>query len=178
MDWSDPDFDELGSELRRQVGVEFRLEAEAVEEDAAKMTLRRRTLTDIALELMNRGDEVGVNGAGSSFSGVITHAAGDLAILETPHSLVSINLAGPVALRVLRRAQEGGRGRANASQSYRSRMLELEISGEFVEIVSSATPEQLPGRIKVVGTDHLVLEDRDRTQWFIPLSAIAFTLQR
>ena len=178
MDWSNSEFDELASELRQEVGGEFRLEAEAIEEDTAKLTLRRRTLEDIAVELMNRGDEVGAVGDGISVSGVITHTAGDLAIIETPHSIVSVNLAGPVSLRVLHRAQKGGRGRATGSLSYRSRMLELEISGEFVEVVSINSPDPLRGTITIVGKDHLVILDRDDAEWFVPLSAIAFTLQR
>ena len=177
MDWTNSEFDELGAELRRQVGGEFRLEAEAVEEDAVKHVLRRRTLADVAFELMNRGDQIGATGAGASFTGTISHTAGDLAILETPHSLVNVNLAGPVSLRVLKLAHEGGRGRSIGSPSYRSRMLELEISGESIEIVSSSS-DPIAGTITTVGVDHLVVVDRDRTEWFIPLSTVAFTLQR
>ena len=178
MDWTDPEFDELASELRQQVGREFRLEAEAVEEDATKFALRRRTMADIAFELMNRGDEIGVTGAGTSLIGTITHAAGDLVILQTPHSLVNVNLAGPVSLRVSHRAEKGGRGRTHGSPSYRSRMVELEMSGEIVETLSTAFSEALVGAISIVGRDHLVITDRDRTEWFVPLAAIAFTLQR
>ena len=178
MEWSDNEFDELAAQLRGEVGSEFRLEAEALEDDAAKLVLRRRTLGDIAVELMNRGDEVGATAAGTTISGVITHAAGDLAIIETSHSTVSVNLAGPISLRVVRRAQAGGRGRANGSPSYRSRMLELEMSGELVEIVTPLTPDPLVGTISVVGADHVVVIDRDQTEQFVPLSAVAFTIQR
>ena len=178
MEWSDDEFDELAAQLRGEVGSEFRLEAEALEEDAAKLVLRRRTLGDIAVELMNRGDEVGATAAGTTISGVITHAAGDLVIIETSHSTVSVNLAGPISLRVVRRAQAGGRGRANGSPSYRSRMLELEMSGELVEIVTPLTPDPLVGTISVVGADHVVVIDRDQTEQFVPLSAVAFTIQR
>lgn len=178
MEWSDNEFDELAAQLRDEVGSEFRLEAEALEDDAAKLVLRRRTLEEIAVELMNRGDEVGATGAGMTISGVITHAAGDLAIIETSHSTVSVNLAGPVSLRVVRRARAGGRGRANGSPSYRSRMLELEMSGELVEIVSPLSSDPLVGTISVVGVDHVVVIDRDQLEQYVPLSAVAFTLQR
>jgi hypothetical protein len=176
MDWDNPDFDDLASELRQQVGGEFRLEAEAVEDDARRHALRRRTLQDVAFELMNRGDEVGATGAGVSLTGTITHVAGDLAIIQTPHSLANVNLAGLVSLRVLRRNQEGGQGRANGSPSYRSRMLELELSGEFIEIFSSVS-DSVTGTISAVGADHIVVVDRNQTEWFIPLSTIVFTLQ-
>ena len=177
MDWNDPEFEEMASELRQQVGGEFRMEAEAVEEDAAKLVLRRRDLSDVALEFLNRGDIVGASGLNVSYTGVVTHAAGDLTIIDTPHSVINVNLEGPISLHVTKRAQSGGRSRANGSQSYRSRMLELEISGEFVEIVSSGSGST-EGTISVVGSDHVVLIDRDDTEWFIPLSTIAFTLQR
>jgi hypothetical protein len=178
MNWNESEFDELASELRRQVGGEFRLEAEAVEEDATKHSLRRRTLGDVAFELMNRGDEIGVTGAGASFAGTITHTAGDLAIVITPHSLLNVNLAGPISLRVIRRSHGGGHGQQVGSQSYRARMLEIEMSGEFVEIVSLATQEPLAGTISIVGRDHVVAVDSNETEWFVPLSSIAFTLQR
>ena len=86
-------------------------------------------------------------------------------------------VSSPISLHVEKRAQSGGRSRANGSQSYRSRMLELEMSGEFVEIVSSGS-RSIEGTISVVGTDHVVLIDRNDTEWFIPLSTIAITLQR
>ena len=132
------------------------MEAEAVEEDAAKLVLRRRDLSDVALEFLNRGDIVGASGLNVSYTGVVTHAAGDLTIIDTPHSVINVNLEGPISLHVTKRAQSGGRSRANGSQSYRSRMLELEISGEFVEIVSSGSGST-EGTISVVGSDHVVL---------------------
>ena len=52
MNWNDSEFDELASELRQQVGGEFRMEAEAVEEDAAKLVLRKRDLADVVLEFL------------------------------------------------------------------------------------------------------------------------------
>jgi hypothetical protein len=149
MNWNDSEFDELASELRQQVGGEFRMEAEAVEEDAAKLVLRKRDLADVVLEFLNRGDVVGIS---------------------------ALDVC-PISLHVEKRAQSGGRSRANGSQSYRSRMLELEMSGEFVEIVSSGS-RSIEGTISVVGTDHVVLIDRNDTEWFIPLSTIAITLQR
>lgn len=177
-EWENAEFDDLAAELRGRMGGEFRAEAEALEEDAARYALRRRSLTDVALELMNRGDEIGISGAGASFTGSISHAAGDLVILTTPHSLVNVNLSGPVALRILRRANAGGHGRSSGSPSFRARMLELEMSGESLEIRSSASPHLLAGTITAVGVDHLVVVDRDRIEWFVPLSTIAFALQR
>ena len=56
-------------------------------------------------------------------------------------------------------------------------MLELEISREFVEVVSINSTDPLRGTIAIVGKDHLVILDRDDAEWFVPLSAIAFTLQ-
>ena len=177
MNWNDSEFDELASELRQKVGGEFRMEAEAVEEDAAKLVLRKRDLADVVLEFLNRGDVVGISALDVSYTGVVSHAAGDLTIIDTPHSLINVNLGGPISLHVERRAQSGGRSRANGSQSYRSRMLELEITGENVEIISSGS-RSIEGTISVVGADHIVLIDRNDTEWFIPLSTIALTLQR
>ena len=117
MEWETPEFDDLASELRQQVGREFRLEAEALEEDAAKFALRRRTLADVAFELMNRGDEVSVTGVGVSFTGTITHAVGDLVIIQSPHSLVNVNIAGSVSLRISRRSERGGQSRTGGSPS-------------------------------------------------------------
>lgn len=176
MVWDDPEFEELSAELRRQVGEDFRLEAEAAEADAMKLILRRRSIADVANEIMNRGDVVSLSCAGATTRGTITHASNDLAIIETTHSLFNVNLHSSVAIRIVAPAHRGGVGRASGSSSYRARMLELEISGEFVEIFYSAS-EPVRGSIAVVGKDHLVVADADQTEWIIPLAAITITRQ-
>ncbi len=166
-------FDELGAELRHRVGEELRREAEDLEWDAERLRLRARSLTDVAHESMSRGDVVAIKTRLRSPTGRLVAVAGTLAILATQSGEVDVNLAGPVALRVMHRATHGGAATRGGSPSFRARLAEYELSGEELEVVAPELDEVVTGRIDVVGADHVVVVDRQDRSWALPLHTIA-----
>ena len=171
------ELEELAAELRQSISREIRWEAEDVEADALKMTLRRRSLSDAVVELMNRGDVVSFVTQLLTATGLLTQCRGDLAILETHGAIVSANLSGPVVVRVVERVRAGGASSSGGSGSFKARLSELELTGETVGIVTPSTADIIAGRIGIVGTDHIVTVGSGDVEWYIPIPTIALIVQ-
>lgn len=167
------DFDELGRELRRSVGDEFRRAAEDDEIAASKVALRRRNLEQVAYELLARGDVVAVTCGAERFTGRLVHAHGDLATMHrSVGGEVHINLAGPVMLTVEERATEGGKGRDRfGPESFIARLRQLELDETDIEIVTIGEGH-VAGRIGAVATDHVMVLSEGRTA-YVPITTIA-----
>ncbi len=169
---------ELGRELRQGVGADLRADAEESERLALQTARRRRTLVDVARELMARGDLVGVGVPGRRFTGVVTHAAGDLVVVRTAGGLVDVNLRAPAHLRVLERAPRGGETSTDGPSSFKARLFEIELAATPVAIGCSTVGDEQRGTIAAVGVDHVVWHDGDGAEWFLPIAAITHVLQR
>jgi hypothetical protein len=173
-------FDDLDRELRESVGGEFRRQAEEDEYAARKSALRKRSLDQVAYELLARGDTVSVLAGERRFRGVVAHAHGDLLTLVTPQGdQVHVNLEGPVVLQVAERAPEGGKGRDRfGPESFLARMRELELSELTVEIVAPSAGDPLTGRIEAAASDHLMMTDDTGAPTFVPLAWVAAVIPR
>lgn len=161
-----------------RVGSELRADAEEDERLAAQASRRKRTLTDVARELMTRGDTVVVGVHHRRFTGRVLHAAGDLVTLRTASGTVDVNLRAPALLRVVERAASGGRDAHDGPSSFKARLFEVEMADEIVEIGCVNLGEEQPGRIVAVAVDHVVWSDRDGGEWFLPLSTITHVAHR
>lgn len=150
-----------------------RAEAEASEREAAQLSMRTRSLADVAFDAMSRGDTLAVTAGGKTFTGRVGYAAGDLMTLETGTGRVDVNLAGGVAIRVMERARSGGRARPEGPGSFRGRLLEHEGVRD-VELWSTVLPDPIRGTVKVAARDHVVFRDREGREWFLPLSTVAY----
>lgn len=166
--------DDLGRELRERVGNEMRLEAEMIEQDAATVELRRRRLADLATELMSRGDIVTVIAGDRSLRGRLTFARGEIASVEAAVGRVDIHLPAGVVLRVDERSTAGGVTSRNGSDTLRARLLELELSGTDIEVWVPTHGIDVSGGIVAVGKDHVLIRDRDGSEWALLLSDIAW----
>lgn len=158
----------------------MRLEAEEAERDAAKLEAMRRGLQGVLTELMARGDRVAVEVGRWTFTGPVTHVGRDLASLNVAGSRVDLNLGVPLSFAVVERVVAGGKGRSpDEAPSLRARLLELESSGEPVEIGVTSSQNTLAGRIAAVGADHVAVGQRPGTaDWFVPLTALGFVRLR
>ncbi|MGH3665812.1 MAG: hypothetical protein ACRDU8_06955, partial [Egibacteraceae bacterium] len=85
-----------------------RAETEAYEALAAKDELRGRSLADVGLALLHRGDRVAVHAAGQMFRGGVVHAAGDLACLLTPTGDVDVRLPAATSVQVVAARPDAG----------------------------------------------------------------------
>lgn len=171
----DPDLAAAGAAYR----AERRAEAAAYEELAARDRLRGRSLADVAAEALARGDVVAVALTGRTFTGTVTHAAGDLACMRTTvGDDVDVHLAGLVAVRVVQAMRAGGRSRGPGPASFAARLGEHEAAGTLLEVGARVPEGGLVGRIQAVGVDHAVITDREGGAWFVARRAIDYVLPR
>lgn len=171
------DLDDLAAELRQSVSRQIRWEAEDVEADALKLTLRRRSLSNSIVELLHRGDVVSFVTPPLTVTGRLTHCRGDLAIMDSGDATISANLAGPVVVRREKSARSGGSSSTGGSGTFKARLSELELTGEPIGIITPSTADIVLGRIHVVGTDHTVVTGTGNIDWYIPLPTIALVVQ-
>lgn len=165
-------FEELDRELREKVGGEFRRTAEEDEYMARKAALRARNLSQVAYELLSRGDTVRVTIGQASLRGVITHARGDLATLTASDGTeLHVNLAGPIVIDIVERSASGGRPREQfGPETFIARLRELELNDTLVEVIVGAAGHMPAGRIEAVAVDHVMLTGE--SDHFVPLSSV------
>lgn len=174
----DGTYHDLGRDLRRGVGEEFRAEAEETERAAAQAARRRRTLTDVMREAMARGDDVTAEVPGRTFLGTVVHAGSDLVSLATPAGRVDLPTTQvALTLQVARRRTAVGRDPQSGPGTFKARLLEIELGGSSVALGIAAFPVERVGRILAVGSDHVVVMDGNQ-EWFVPLAAISYLIER
>lgn len=149
----DPELARLGQVFRD----ELRADAAADEALAAKDLLRGRSLTDVAVELLHRGDRMRADVAATTFTGVIADVAGDRLRVATATGDVDLDLGAVTALHVVERVRSGGRSRSGRATGFTARLHELEAAGAEVELGGPALPA-VRGRIAAVAVDHVVLD--------------------
>lgn len=165
---------DAGEEIRASAGDEMRAEAEAVEAAAARLRLRSRRITDVAVELLHRGDVVYVHLDSGPVVGRMSHAAGDLATLDTrAGARLHLNLSAGTVFGVAPEDQSGpGAGRRQGSPlSFRALLRSLDLDGRPVRIATSGPLAELTGTIAAVAPDHIVVAGVDM-EWFVPLSTV------
>ena len=156
---------------------ELRFDAEEAERDAAKLAARTRHLGAVAFDSMARGDLVTITALGHAVSGTIRHAAGDLASVELSDGSAEVNLGGPVAIQIARRAQSSGHGRTRGAPSFSARLTEFELTGEQVDIIAPVVGLVASGQITAVAHDHVAFVTLDEHSLYIPLQQISFVIQ-
>jgi hypothetical protein len=169
-DWSDDPLESLARELREKVGSEFRAEAETVETETEIGRLRRRAMRDVVREAANRGDRVSVVTAGRTVTGFVAHVGKDYLSLETPTEHLDARL-DRVAI-VVAPSTSGGIHPRGGSITFKARLSEYEQTGERVELAAPRLNAAVQGRIAVVATDHVIIEDLDGAQNAFPLETV------
>lgn len=164
----------VGAELRSRIGDEFRAEAEAEERAVAALRVRHRSLADVAVELMHRGDEVTASLGLSTVVGRVIHVASDLATLLTSRDAVlHVRLEAPLVL--CRNPEPApGRGRPRdpmGCDSFLALLRALSLALSPVRIETPGPVRATTGHITTVAVDHLVFSAAD-LEWFIPLEAV------
>jgi hypothetical protein len=166
----DPDLARLG----RDFDDELRAEAAEYEALAAKDLLRRRSLSDVALDLVHRGDRVLVEVGAHRFTGTVVDATGDLAVVRTATGDVDVRLTAPLAIRVVEPVRAGGRPRGRGARTFKARLTEHEAAGAEMELGCPPLDLVLRGRVEAVATDHLVIADADGQRIHLALTAVAW----
>jgi hypothetical protein len=172
-------FDPMLSALDRQLRRELREEAAEIESVVAESELREQYFSDIARELRNRADFVGVAMTQRTFNGYVLYAKGDLLTMRTQSFEVDINITDIAYLRVLRPGSaRGGRPNDDGPGTFEMRMVERRSPIERVELGFRNQGDTVTGLITSVGQDHLQLTDDNQQDWVIPLPSIAYAIQK
>lgn len=174
MDAIQRDLEDVAAAIR----AELRSEAEEAEREAAVSAGMRRTLAEVAAELMAHGDTVSVEVGGRTFTGTIASAGTDFVTIALAGERADVALGAMGRLRVVRRSRSGGARKApGEATSLRARLLELQLGGEVVEVGtagSSVAGDSVTGRVALVGPDHVALGGGPDPDWFVPLAAVAY----
>jgi hypothetical protein len=160
--------------LDRRFADELRAEQAAYEELAATDRLRRRDLGDVALEQLQRGDRVAVTVGDATYTGVLVHAAGDLACLRTAAADIDLRLGAGLLLRVVETVRSGGSCAGRGARSFKARLREHEATSSSVELGGPALPDGLQARIAAVATDHVLAVDSGGATCVVPLVGLAY----
>ena len=161
--------DATGSDLREQ----WRLEEEEYTRAAEQHWSHRRTMRDIATELMHRGDTVAMTIATVTFTGAVVAVGNDYLQLATSSGIVDVRVTDvPTAVRVVERRPVGGCRIAPGSPTFRARLLEREIEGGEVVVGSWCSAEHHRGAIRV-GRDQVRITGTE-TDAYLAMSWIAW----
>jgi hypothetical protein len=154
MTWRPEDFDDLASHLRRQMGSEFRDEAEEVERLTNLQRRRKQGFGDVAVRAMQAGDSAAITIGGRRWGGQIESVGRDYltvntgaAIVEAPFNAITL---------ALQRTRSGGENQRPASLTWNARLAELAMAETRVLLI--ADDDEFDGRIRLVAGDHLEFE--------------------
>lgn len=168
------ELDDLARQLRQGAGRELREEAAADEELTELLRRRKLTLADATRSAMHRGDRVTIVVAGMSMSHPVMAVGTDYLTLDEGDRVIDVPLAAAVVVVSARSA--GGTSGRPAATTFRARLAEHEQEGGSVEVVT--TEERISGRMDVVATDHLVIQDPSGDRFYVPLGIVMAVFSR
>lgn len=180
------------ADVTRRARQELRADRQEAERDAVMARWSRRTIGDVAVEALRRGDLVAISTGTERFTGAITAAGVDYAtVADTHRGEVDVHLAaavrpsptdadyqGPaVLLEVLRRATSGGGDPAGAGPTFRARLSHWVVQQQLqprrhVAVTTSLREVPLVGHLRVRAADHVYLVAPDGNEAFVPLAII------
>jgi hypothetical protein len=164
-------------------GAAVRAEWRADEEEWTRAAVERwrheRSLLDVILECMHRGDTIALRLGHITFTGRVQAIGDDLVALAAPDGRVDLRVDDhvPLVARVVERARTGGT-RGGAVTTFRARLLELEMDELDVEIGTPLAGGDVVCGQLTVGRDHVIVHERDHTDTgtgtVIALAAVAW----
>jgi hypothetical protein len=157
---------------------EYRAGSDAATVEAADEWRHNRTLRDIALETVHRGDPIVVLLEYLRVHGDVEAVGPDLLGVRSVSGRVDVHLhpGVPMLLQVGERVKEGGAREAVADGDFRSALLARERFGE-VTLGTTFSEEPHDGKM-VVGTDHVCLIGRGGGETYFPLWSVAYVMPR
>ncbi len=174
---SDPDLEAMARQFRQTLKEE-QLE---IEEIAAEEFESSVDLAFAFLELMWSGSQTRVSVGDTFFEGTINHVGKDIVQMATrPGTFVDIQI--PFIDNVFVVEHYKGKGKSILQRDPRTfvaRMRELaSMPMQEVEIGTNSTSASISGILKLVRSDHLVLTNREKKQWLVPLTNVGYCLTR
>lgn len=179
MATSDAD-DEFDDAIRR-FRHERREFEEEVEAGVEQLERSRRTLDEVVLEFMHRGDTLRVSVGAHSWSGQVVHVAPELLTLRTPaESEIDVALDAITSIRVVARSPSGdGNPPTSHPGSLLARLRELTVNDdEEVEIAGALLDTPITGCVVGVAPSHVEVRARDGGEWVLPLAEVGFVIRQ
>ena len=172
MSRDDPDEPEFGPELRQGAGREWVEEAAEDERWTQKLRERRSDLKQRALAMVAEGRQVRAELPSLAFTGRLTFAGSDYAVIDSGYEEVAIRL--DAALWEIMAATGDGNAPRREPQSFRAHLAELEASGEVIRALTR--DGEVAGRIRTVASDHVVAE-AETYEMLIPIASLVGTVR-
>ncbi|MDQ3569786.1 MAG: hypothetical protein M3450_01145 [Actinomycetota bacterium] len=174
MDPGESDLDRAMRELR----IEHRLEQEDLEEAVELAERAGRTLSEVALEFLYRGDSIRVRVGERTWNGLVVHVGTGVMTLRTQAGAeVDVDYKGLTSMRVIERARLGGRPRVSRHPGELvARLRELANTEEKVEL-GGRRLEAVAGIVQVVARSHVEFTTSDGGAWILPLGEIDYLIR-
>ena len=163
----------------QELRAEHRAEREELEEAIQHTERALRSLDEVALEFLYRGDTIRAAVSERSWTGVVIHVGTGLMTLQTQAGVeVDIAYEGLTSIRVVQRARVGGRSRTSRHPGELvARLRELENTGETVELGGGRFGAPLEGTVEVVARSHVEFRGGDGAEWIVPLDQIDYVIR-
>lgn len=136
--------------------AEVRAEQAEYEAMALRAEWRARSLSDLARELVVRGDQVEVVTATRRLIGTMQHAGTDFCVLACPSGPVDVSLSTLTTLRVVRHVRAGGQPLGSGASTLRARLTEHETARTPLTVLF-ADGDSVAGVVGAAASDHLLL---------------------
>jgi hypothetical protein len=160
---SDPELEMMAREFRNTL----REEQEEIEAITAEAFEAEVDMAFSFLEMMWSGSRVRVSIGEMNFEGLVTHVG------------KNIQIPSITSVLVLDRESVGRSSYAKDPKTFVARMRELAaMPMQEVEIGSLAGKHDIVGILRLVRNDHIVVENREKKQWLVPLASVGFCLTR
>lgn len=156
---------------------EMQREIEAAEEQLERNT---RSLADVFIEFMERGDDVEVVVGPHRFAGPILGVGGDLVTLEVGERRADVSLSQLTSVRVVAAKANTGRTYQSASTATvvaRLRELAGARAGAMAELVGTDL-EPVAGAVIAVSPAHVELVTARGEHWVVPIATIAVVVTK
>lgn len=173
------DNDEPSIDLIRRMRAEQRELQEVVEAETEAMERSQRSIRDVALEHMHRGDSIRVSVGQRGWTGEVVHVGAHLLSL-CPSSGTEVDIAFDrlSTVGVVVRATSGGRPSASPDPaSLLARLRDLQRTGATAELGGATIEPPLAGVILAVAPQHVEVLGPDGTEWLLGLQAIDYVIR-
>lgn len=159
--------------VARRGRSELAEEAISAEQDAELLRKRRRSLSDVFFEWMNRGDLVTIAVGSAQFEGELTATVNDLVIMTTKTFAVAINTALISFARSDKSGAFAGTTGDRTVSSFRAQLGRYEIDATPVRLISTNESFDLVAVIEASTDDHVMVRDEQGIEWALPRTEIA-----
>lgn len=171
--------DDDGARLIRRLRAEQRELQEVIEAESEQLSRARRSLGEVALEYMHRGDTVRAAVGNHSWTGQVVHATRAIMSLRTSTgSEVDVALDRLSSVRVVTRSEHRGAPVASRDPATLvARLRDLERTGEKVELGGALVDPSVLGTIRAVATEHVEVDGADGSEWVLSLRAVDYVIR-